>query len=217
MDKIDEFLRNFSIYSAWAILLFGWLLHFFRKFDLKYQPILWLLLASTLCDLLGKYLKYEYANNMPAFHLYSLLHGISLVWFFSLNIRNRNAVLQIGGTYLVLYILNSLFYENIFTYNAIAKVTQNVFFIGMSFWYFFDVYKFETNLDLQSFGIFWIVVGILIYHSGALFTSLFSAKILSMEDGSLFAQWILHNVSAIIKNILFFIGLWMGRTRLQTK
>lgn len=217
MEKVDDFLIDASLYSASAILVIGWLLHFRKKYNLKYQPILWLLLASAGCDWFAQILKEEYRNNMPAFHLYGLLHGLCLVWFFSLNIRNRKSILQIGGIYILFYITNSAFVESIFTYPAIAKVAQNVFFIVLSFWYFFDVYKYETNLELESSGIFWIVVGILIYHSGALFTSLFSAKILSIEDNRLFSTWILHNISSIIKNLLFLLGLWMGRTRLQTK
>ena len=217
VETIDDVIGDISMYSASAILVIGWLLHFWKKYDQKYVPILLLFLASAGCDWLAVILKEEYKNNMPAFHLYGLLHGLILVWFFSMIIRTRKALIQIGSLYLVFYIINSAFLESIFTYNAIAKVTQNAFFIILSFWYFFDVYKYETNLELESSGIFWIVVGILIYHSGALFSSLFSAKILSGNNDRLFSTWVVHNIAGTIKNLLFLLGLWMGRTRLRTK
>ena len=193
--------------------MIGLTLHIRKKFVSNYVPIIWLALSSLFCDLLSLYLRVEIRNTMPAFHLYGLLHGICLIWFFSLNISRSRAVVWIGGVYLLFYVINSAHFEHILTYNAMAKVIQNFLFVAMSFWYFFDLYRLESKLELESHGIFWIVVGILLYHSGAFFTSLFSAKILSTDDGRLFSTWIVHNLSNLTKNILFLVGLWMGRTR----
>jgi hypothetical protein len=216
-----EFFEDLFIYGGFImsplIILMGWSLHYRKKYTNHYLPIIWLTMASLFCNLLALYMREEIKNNMPVFHLYGLLHGTCLLWFFYLNLNKSKAVLWIGGVYLFLYIINSAHFESIWTYNVMAKVTQNALFLGMSFWYFFFLYKSESLDELESNGIFWIVVGILFYHAGAFFSSLFAAKILSIEDGSLFGSWVIHNIASLMKDILFFVGLWMGRTRLQTR
>ena len=194
----------------------GCFLYIRKRIDSKYIPIIFLALSSLFCDLLSYFLVYQIKNSMPAIHLYGVLHGSCLVWFFYLNLNKSKSVLLIGGLYLGCYVLNSIFFESIWTYNVMAKVTQNILFLIMSFWFFYHIYRQESIDELEKNGIFWIVVGILFYHAGAFFSSLFALKILSGRD-NLFGSWHIHNIANQIKNVLILIGIWMGRTRLQTK
>jgi len=176
------------------------------------MPIVALLIASFLSDQFALWLARTYQNSMPASHLYGFLHAVILFWFFCQVIpESKKLVIVIGASYLVLYVLNSAFNETIFTYNSLAKVVQNLTFISVAFWYFFDVYRSEDIPSLEKSGIFWAVVAIFIYHSGALFTHLLSSKILN--TGGFFGSWVIHNLFNITKNLLFGMALWISRIR----
>jgi len=209
VEDIEGFVANISVFSPVLPLAIAGILIARKRLDKNMWPIVVMLVVSLFSDQFAKWLAKTYQNNMPASHLWGFLSALISFWFFCLIMpKSKRLIMVLGISFLVLYTINSTFNETIFTFNAQAKVVQGLCFIVMAFWYFFDVYRSEDIPALEKNGIFWAVVAIFIYYSGALFTQLLYTRIVSSMNG----VWIVHNLFNITKNLLFGVALWTSRT-----
>lgn len=178
------------------------------------KPIVFLLLTSLIADQVAAWAADEFKNNMPVFHAYAFAQAALLFWFFHKIIRNHRKTIQwIAFIYLGYSVINSIWIEPILTFNQTARIVQNILFLAISIFFFYDYYQKESTLSPEKDGTFWVVVGILTYYSGTLFTYLLSAKILSTPNDSFFGGWIIHNFSNTLKNLILFAGLWIGKMK----
>lgn len=212
MEYYSLLIRTISFYSIIPPLLLGVVLYSKKRISREYSPIIILTVVSLLCDILARWAAKEYQNNMPVSHLYSLVQALTIMWFFALSMpKVRKSINFILITYGAYYIINSILFEPLLTFNETARIIQTWIIIPLSLYYFYNLYNSESTIFLERNGRFWIVVGILFYFSGAFFTFLFSKKILSIPDTTFFGTWIIHNISNFIKNLFFTIGLWLGQ------
>jgi hypothetical protein len=67
-------------------------------------------------------------------------------------------------------------------------------------------------IHLEKDATFVITSGWMIYFAGALFTYIFSSRILSGQTGDFFHNaWIIQSFSNILKNLIVSYGLWLVR------
>lgn len=185
-----------------------------KKLDQRLLPIFLLVLASFLADQAGKWAAQEFQNNMPVLHAYSFTQAALLFWFFKNVLKEQKEfILASAIVYLTYFIINSIWIESILTFNQTARIIQNVLFLILTIFYFYNYYEKESTLSPEKDAIFWTVVGIFTYYSGTLFTYILSTKILSTSNDTLFGGWIIHNLANTLKNLIFCIALWLGRLR----
>jgi hypothetical protein len=213
--NIPDLLMYGSIFSPLiALTLIGlqW-----RKFSgPTFTLILTFLLASFLSDLVS-WLWYELGinslNNMPLIHLYGLVEGIILILLFQHFLKGSLKFFSsIAAVYSLAYIVDSVFLEGLFQFNAIARSAEALMIIAFILTYFYYVYESEKDIFIDSSPSFWIVVGLLIYFSGAFFSFLLSTDILTMNEERFYSSWILHNSVNILKNSFIAIGLWQMKS-----
>ena len=164
--------------------------------------ILLSVVISFLSDYISRFVGINFGNNMPWFHIYTLIETLVYLRFF-VHIghwRFRKSELIVT----LILILNSIFIEDILHFNTIARISQSLFLIALSLLHFKKIFTKETNFFIEKDPIFWSVVGIMVYFSGAFFSILFFEKILYSDNESV---WIYHNVSNILKNLLFTLAL----------
>lgn len=171
-----------------------------------------LILLSFATDILMLTTALNGIRNSPIVHFYGLMEGVLLIIFFSrlINIgKERTTVLC--SLYATLYVINSIIHENIFIFNSYARTFEALLMLCLCVVAFYNFYTKEEDIFIEKSPEFWIVIGILFYFSGAFFSFLFSTDILSKPPERLYS-WVLHNISNLLKNILFAIGLWRIKT-----
>lgn len=74
--------------------------------------------------------------------------------------------------------------------------------------YLFRIFRNETEIFIEKDPVFLFVIGLLIFYSGGLFSWLLKSynPVVDMN-----ITWAFHNLSNILKNLLFAVGLWKAR------
>lgn len=168
--------------------------------------------TALASDIISLILSKSHLNNMPVVHAYGLIDGILLITFFRyvLNWKNLTWTL-VAATYAILYVADSIFLESIFSFNAWSRSMEALLMIVLCVMAFTMFYSKEEDIFIEKSPLFWIVIGILTYFSGALFSFLLSTDMLSQSSDRFYGSWILHNFSNLLKNVIFTVGLWRLR------
>jgi len=205
-------LMYISIFSPLPGLLIGW--RFARSYSGNIRIILMMIALSFLSDMVMRGLSLiGVKNNLPVAHLYGLLEGYLLLTFFYHKLSKYRLVIIISGLiFIISYIIDATFISKLVTFNTFSRTLEAGIMIILSVLYFFDIYQNETDIFIDKNPEFWLVTGILIYFSGAFFSFLLSSEILSQSPERFYSSWILHNVSNIVKNFIFFFALWKARS-----
>jgi hypothetical protein len=152
-------------------------------------------------------------NNMPVLHLYTLLGGVQLLFFYSIIyqqvisqfIRNSIAIL-----FVIFVVLNSIFWESIFTFNSNALTLQAALLTTLSLAYFGLSLQSSGNDQSKTSNYQWINSGIFIYFSSNLLLYYFSEYILEeILPGIQFLNvWTIYSLPTFAAYTCYSIGLW---------
>lgn len=207
---MHQLLIYFSIVSPLLVIFWG--AKNKKHLDVSMRLIFYLSIASFFSDIISLILSKYDLNNLWIIQIWGLTQGILLFLFFStvidISIKRIRAFLVL---FIIYYVINSIFIEGLNQYNSLAMSIEAIIMIVLCFIYFHKLYTDEVGVFLERIPVFWVVIGILFYFSGALFSFLLSSDILSKAPDRFYNSWIFHNSVNIIKNILFAIGLWKVR------
>ena len=206
---MEYFLAYSSIFSPLIpLIIVGIVVKKLRQTE--YKIITTLIICSFFSDVIsGIFIE---GNNYLILFFYGLIEFITLLLFFNFALKMKNRITQIIIlVYVLYYFLNSIFIEGFFEFNTYARSVESLIMISMCLFYFYNIYTNELNIYIEKSPSFWIVIGVLFYFSGALFSFILSSDILSKSPDRFYNSWALHNLANILKNILFAIGLWKVR------
>ena len=153
-------------------------------------------------------------NNMPLLHFYVAAGFICLAWFYNTVLGgfvNAGIIWSGALLFLLFTVINSLFIQDIFTFNANALVIQSVLVIILALFTFLfflnDLVKETGGQEIRSLN--WINSGLFIYHSSSLLIFYFDAAILRAFAGTLnLYPWVFHSFFSMVMYTCFVIGLW---------
>ncbi len=189
---------------------------FFAQKKMPYNLIGIFFIISASLKIFSLVLAELYFNSMPVYHVLAFVE-ISLVYcFYSYLILRRINYWGIV-VLLVFNAINTLFIQNIYTFNSVAWTLNMLLLIIMGLLYFHKLYQDDEDYTpLEQRPVFIIAAGLLIYASGSLFTYLMGTEILSGKPEGFFNNaWVFQSVSNILKNIIISYGLLL--TRLQCR
>lgn len=154
-------------------------------------------------------------NNLPFVHLYTLLEFIFLSLFYK-NILQKETFLKKYFTVFIisisiLIVLNSIFLQNIYTFNSNTKTLTQLIYISYALAYFFQA-LFDRNALSKLLN--WINSAILLYYAGSLFIFMASSAFFQLTEMYRFF-WVINALLYLIFQLLLFIALWQFRQ--QTK
>lgn len=177
--------------------------------DASLSLIFYLILISFAFDATMFILASNSINNLPLAHAYGLIEGILLILFFSrLTAMTRDVTIVLVAVYAGGYLLNSILHETIFTFNSKSRSAEALLMLVLCVYALYQFYTKEDDIFIEKSPQFWVVIAIMVYFSGALFSFLLSSDMLSRSPERFYSSWILHNVSNLVKNLLFAVGLW---------
>lgn len=200
------------IIVSWCVTLFG----IFKIRELSKALVVFVIVravssAGDLCSLLlvqvfktnPNYAGVGYAilSTPVTFYFYFLILGKP---------KLKSTFLILCLFILVFYVINLLFFQkggiNSYTYllDSLSKLI-----LGISYYY-------SMLDDLPEEGVkslFWINTGQVLYSSGVLFIWILTDYLVKVMNDNLILYLSFHNSLAIISNIFFFVGIWLGARR----
>lgn len=193
--------------SGYALLIYGRLKGELRIFS-------WFLFLSGFIQITSSILWFNRMNNLPLLHLYVAAGFLCLAWFYAGVLQGLiNQKIIWGGAILFtcFTIINSLFFQKIFTFNSNALTVESVLVIILSLFTFLallnDIVKQQKVHLVKSLN--WINSGLFIYYTSSLlifyFGDLFTKKFPVFLNQY---TWALHAFFSLVMYSCFFVGLW---------
>jgi hypothetical protein len=191
---------------------------FFISADTKAKTtraILYLSIASLLSDSINEIYVRSGHKGYIVYNIYFLVEcGLLIYLFFIIGTIKKELAAIAAFSFLLLFAIVSLYYQNIHTYQNSIRLLGSCFFIicGLSFYG-----KFNKELPVDNpwtYDINWFVFAITLYYTQGLVTFGISRYVFeNMPSNYGMNVWLLHLITDLIKNILFSIGLYYSRTK----
>jgi hypothetical protein len=165
------------------------------------RVMVWLLLLSTVTQLTITLLAASNTNNMPFFHVYTLIEFPLLTWFFN-RLLHSDAIAKylvlLGGGFLLFAVLNTLFVQSWYHFNSYARSIEAILVIGLCFVYLQKQLR-SDSISWKDAGL-WFVMGLFVYFSTAFIIFIISNLSLALNK---YFDWLIWNVHATILLILY--------------
>lgn len=153
-------------------------------------------------------------NNLPLLHVYVAAGFIVLAGLYGQVLRDfisRRILFVVMILFLLFTLLNSIFIQNIFTFNSYALTAESILVIIFSFFTLVlsqhEVFRDKQNKGFAS--IRWINAGLLIYYSSSLLLFYFG-DIVNKSFPVYLSQytWLLSNFFSAVMYTCFIVALW---------
>ena len=170
-------------------------------------------IASLGCDLISLVLGANKINTLLLVNGFQLVQISLLVRIFSFQYRNTKPLLAVYVCLLVVYFVNTAFFQGPWELNTAFLAASSLVMIGLSLQYFYLLLSQLPTLHIHRLPMLWISFAVLFYYAGNFFQFLMSNYILAGDADSARMLWILHNLLNILKNTLFTIAIWQSYRR----
>lgn len=146
-------------------------------------------------------------NNLPFFHVHTVLEFSLLIWFFIGLIRSKTAtryLYVLGAGFLVFAVVNTLVFQSLFSFNSYARSIEAILVIALCFAWFGQ--QFRTDLLSYKDPGLWFVTGLFVYFSSSFVLFIISNLSLSLDKYFDWVMWNIHATVVLIMYGLFTIG-----------
>ncbi len=168
----------------------------YRSFDAPAKTIVWYLVLSAITNLVGVSMALNHHNNMPVFHVFTLLEFLLLTLFFRQLTINANKRLFFDGVMIafsIFAIINSIYIEPIHTYNSYSRSIESLLLIAFSLISFYAMLGQNNKAAEATKNLIWINIGFICYFSGSLFLFI-SQKYIIKDPVAGKITWIIHAI-----------------------
>ncbi|MEP2950949.1 MAG: hypothetical protein ABJO91_13110 [Ekhidna sp.] len=174
----------------------------------------WFIFVSVAVQLIASIIYYKEGNNLPILHIYTVVGFLCLINFYNKlfdGLIKPTLLWALGIIFVIYSVINSIFIQDIYTFNSYALSVQAVFIIIFSL----TTFGFLMNEIVREKRVYiikslsWINAGLFIYYSSSLLVFYFGNMINSLSWTPLIRYtWFIYALFSIIMYICFFIGLW---------
>lgn len=168
------------IWAVRAILAISVLLGIwrYRRLGPTLRPVFFYLLLNLITELLSRYWKVQFGNNLVLLHVYTPLEFIVWSWFYRQWLLWLPGVQRwfwpfVGGV-VFLIVANSIWLQPVDTFNSYAKGLVQTLIIVYAVLYFFSGFSQlgqQSKTHYLSLGL--INAAVLMYYAGSLFIFMF--------------------------------------------
>lgn len=211
-EAIAKFIIDYSDIPTFLVGIYT--LFIYKKLPKEMKYISWFILTSFVIQVIASILFYNGENNLPLLHIYTVVGFVCLIIFYNQIFDGliKPKILWILSTVFVLFsVINSIFIQDIYTFNSYALSVEAVIIIILSLTTFVflmnDIVKKKRMAVIKS--ISWINAGLFIYYSSSLLVFYFGNMIINFSRTPLVHYtWFIYALFSIIMYFCFFIGLW---------
>ena len=162
-----EFFANLSLISSFIViiplLISGFKLRSLNKVQIR---LVYLLLTVLLVESISNILWYQKMNNLPIYHFYSVLEFLLFTASYKkvlANLFSKLIFIVISISFVLFAIVNTLFFQDLQTFNSNTTTLTGVVVILFSLCYFYALLKEVKYNNLET-----IIIGMLVIFSLAL-------------------------------------------------
>ena len=169
-----------------------------------------LCLVALSVELISKYLWNRGINNYIIFHVYAVLEFTILALLYR-NISNRTTVrrgfiISIALIW-IFALVNAFFWQPIDTPNTNITTVSFITWIVVPIFFFFQITTDLRYPKLEQSALFWINIGVFVFHAGSFIPITFWGKLVEMEFLSASELFYLHNFFNIIQYTTYLIAV----------
>lgn len=213
-----NFFENVT-FIAFVLLFVPFLISVFRyKFLNKIQKRLLLLIVTNVAvESISRLLWYNKINNLPLYHIYTVIEFFLITNIYKSALsklfpQHFFTVSSILFTFLA--ILNTLFFQGIFTFNSNMTTLMGLIIIFYSLCYFYSLLKEIKYSGLESKPMFWINSGFLIYFSSNIILFFLNNNLFEKSTEASYVVWGLHAIINMILTIFYTVSVWVKPKKL---
>ncbi len=159
---------------------------------------------NTAATIIGRVF---HSNNMPLFHLFTLIEGLLLIWFYQhlFGEEKKKWFLYLQAGFTIFCVLNALFLQSIYLYSSFTRYVESIICILFALRYFAQLAQSDTRpLNIPYF---YFSTGIFLYFSGSFILFIFSNFILQkLSASTMLIFWTGHSSLVLLMYILFSTG-----------
>lgn len=170
----------------------------------------WIILIALFVDALSLLLIKLSINTYPLGNSYLLIQFVILLSLFSGHLKCKVLIKSFFIGFMIFYLVNLLFLQNIFEFNTNSNVAASLILIFLTLLFFYNLLNELPIVHIHKLPMLWISFATLVYYAGTLFLFLANNYLTRMAAPSHKLMWILHNLLNITKNLLFAIALWQS-------
>lgn len=201
-------LSYITLFSPLLPIIIG--IAFFKHLTRVSTLILVLCSFSILCDISSYVWALLYGNNYWIIHLYQIIELAVLGAFYQTFLNNKFSAMPFWG-FAIVYIIVIILILQPANISSTMISLKCLLVITYGIWGYLNIFNNSRYLFIDKSPEFWFNTAMLIYFSGSLFSwSMFN--LVHQSNGAGSGVWSFHNISSILRNLLFAIGLWKTKT-----
>lgn len=188
----------FYIYFLVPCIVIGISVYFQKVSPLYLRILPILLIINLFVEIFGQWLVIEYGTNIPMFNFYMAL----LVTMHMFLLREmvvgklvKKIVFVLLWVYPLICLANIFFIQGIFNWQSYSYLIGNVIVVSLTVYYFFELFRRPTFINLIKEPAFWICSALLFYYMG-------SFPFLGLANLLMKAPLILRNNLSVLLNLL---------------
>ncbi len=170
---------------------------------------LYLILAAAT-NIIGNLVARYRINNMPVMHVYTLLEFVLLMLFYREMFDEKGGRMYVNALipmFVLLCLVNVLFFQDIHTYNTYTKSVEAVVVITLAIAYFKKTLDRSDHQPGGPDSLIYVNSGLLLYFAGSFILFIIPNMIIpDLALGRII--WRIHATFLLIMYQLFAIALW---------
>ncbi|WP_298519780.1 hypothetical protein [uncultured Kordia sp.] len=185
----------------------------YLRFSVELKVISWYVFLSVIVQFSSQYLASQKINNMYLLHIFVPTSFVCLSMFYQktyASFLNRKIIWWIVSLFVVYSVFNSMYWEDIKTFNSYALSVESVLLIIYSLSLFALLLNEEVRNEKRELlsSLRWINSGILIYYASGLLIFYFGDFLTRFSFEKFQISWLFHSFIYIVQFTCISIGLW---------
>lgn len=208
-----DLINRYATYTALFFLNINVFLCFihWKKLNPSFLRLFYFLIWTLIIEIMAFIFMHSGYNNLPLLHVYTLGEFVLISYFYK-SLINKPALFQKIYWYFILscsllIILNSIFFQSIYTFNTFAKTFVQLLIIGYAVLYFYNLIENQLFPETISKSLRLVSSAIIIYYSGSLF--IFMCSQVYIENTDIYTLfWVFNSTIYLVFQLLILWGLW---------
>ena len=207
---------------TWFILSMSFLLSVIfiinrKSFNHQEKAFGFFLIINSIFELIAWFSVsvFNVENNLPGLHLYTLFEFLCITKFATSSLKQLQGlpakIILVAGSLFI--ISNSIWIQNIYTYNSISITAVKIFTIVMSVLFFYRMLSSKRYSIVQTRPSVYFFTAIFLNACTSMIWYMYSNQILLLSDEMNIQLSIMKSTSTAIANLIILIGLYYATSR----
>ena len=213
-ESLKTILRDLALYSEYlSAVLSICFLYKYKNTILKYFALI--LVYTALNEIFGGYLQELVDSNKIIYNIYNFVIFTYFFWLYRASLSSKiykNLITAFGLSYIIAFTINSFYQNYLIESQTVPYIIAGIFLIISIIFYFIEILKSEKVLNVNKNLLFWISVGLFLYHVGIIPFRIISNSYIYTQGYS--DPFYIKFILVIIMNLCFIIGfVWSSNKK----